>query len=73
MHKHVMRTHPDIVKAIGPDAVAALTGSSIHTIRSWMQRGRIPAEHWLVLVSEGHCTAEELMHGVPERRTGAAA
>lgn len=63
-----MRTHPEIVSDIGVDALACLTGKSIHTVRSWQQRKRIPAEHWLILVDEGHASAEELMSGIaPDR------
>ncbi len=58
-----MRNHTDIVKGIGPEVLAELTGAPITTVRSWAQRNSIPSDHWLVLVSEDHCTAEELMLG----------
>lgn len=58
-----MRNHTDIVKAIGPEVLAELTGAPITTVRSWAQRNSIPSDHWLVLVSEKHCSAEELMQG----------
>lgn len=64
MHNRLMRSHPEIVKAIGAANIAELTGCSIHTVRSWAQRGRIPADHWQVLVLEGHATAAELMAGL---------
>lgn len=58
-----MRSHSDIVKAVGPAEMAELTGRPITTVRSWAQRNSIPSDHWLTLVSEGHCTADELMAG----------
>ena len=63
MHNALMRNHSEIVKAITPGTLAELTGCSINTVRSWMGRNSIPAEHWLLLVSEGHCSADELMLG----------
>lgn len=58
-----MRTHTDIVKAIGPEKVAELTGRPITTVRSWAHRNSIPSDHWLTLVAKKHCTADELMAG----------
>jgi hypothetical protein len=63
MHNSTMRNHATIVKDVGPGELAELTGAPITTVRSWAQRDSIPADHWLVLVSEGHCTADELMLG----------
>lgn len=68
MHNVCMRTHLDIVKAIGIDALAMMTGKSVHTIRSWQQRKRIPVEHWLLLVDVGVATADELMSDVSTER-----
>lgn len=61
MHNSGMRSHSQIVRDITPPKIADLTGSSIHTVRSWAQRDSIPSDHWLVLVSEGLCTGDELM------------
>ena len=72
MHNVCMRTHTDIVRAVGIDALARLTGKSVHTVRSWQQRQRIPAEHWLILVEEGKASADELMAGVAPNRERAA-
>jgi hypothetical protein len=63
-----MRTHSDIIRAAGPQRIADLTGASIHTVRSWVQRGSIPAEYWALLVSDEHCTAAELMLAAASRR-----
>jgi hypothetical protein len=58
-----MRSHTEIVKATGANVVAELTGCPPSTVYSWARRNSIPADHWLVLVAEGHCTAAELMSG----------
>ena len=58
-----MRSHSEIVKAIGAADLAALTGAALPTVYSWSQRNSIPADHWLVIVDKGHCSAAELMAG----------
>lgn len=63
-----MRDHPAIIRDVGAQVIADLTGASIHTIYSWSQRKRIPAEHWVVLVREGHATADELMTAVAAKK-----
>lgn len=63
-----MRTHADIIRNAGEDAVHALTRASIHTIRSWVQRDSIPAPHWVTLVTAGHATADELMAAAAAKR-----
>lgn len=55
-----MRTHADIVKAAKAEALAAKLALSIHTVRSWVVRDKIPDEHWIGLANEGHATLEEL-------------
>ena len=61
MHHMHMRTHADILKAAGIDkVVAACPEPSIHTIRSWFQRARIPDEHWKAVSDAGLATLEEL-------------
>jgi len=55
-----MRTHSDIVRAAGPDAVAAERGASIHTVRSWIVRDKIPDEHWAAFADRDWATLEEL-------------
>ena len=67
MHNSGMRSHSDIVKTVGPAEVAELTGCPITTVRSWAQRDSIPSDHWLVLVAEKHCTADELMAGAARK------
>jgi len=64
MHNGRMRDHNAIVKAIGPEQLAELTGSPIYTVRSWQTRNSIPAKHWALLVERGLATADELMAGV---------
>lgn len=56
----IMRTHADIVAAIGAEKLAALRGVSVHTARSWGQRDGIPAEHWSALDAKKLATLNEL-------------
>lgn len=60
-----MRPHREIIKAAGAEAVHGALGGrvSIHTVRSWVQRNGIPAEHWVDLVAAEIATLEELAHG----------
>jgi hypothetical protein len=67
MHNTAMRNHTDIIRTAGEAVVAGLTDASIHTVRSWAQRGSIPSKHWAVLVSNEHCTADELMAAAAKR------
>ena len=62
-----MREHPDIVRAAGVEAVAEATGASTHTVRSWIQRGSVPAEHWKLFADHGWATLEELAETVKPR------
>ena len=56
-----MRTHSQIVKAAGTaEAVAEQRGVSVHTVRSWMQRDSIPAEHWAAFARNGWASLDEL-------------
>lgn len=58
-----MRSHKQIVRDIGHDKLASLTGRKITAVRSWDQRDSIPSDAWLLLVGEGYCSADELMLG----------
>jgi hypothetical protein len=60
MHYAGMRTHSDIAKTAGDKRLQEETGASIHTVRSWMLRGRITPEHWAALAQAGIATLEEL-------------
>jgi hypothetical protein len=62
-----MREHQVIVRAVGIDAVAEATGASIHTVRSWVQRESIPAEHWKLFSDKQWATLEELAETVKPR------
>jgi hypothetical protein len=57
-----MRNHSDIVRAAGAERLALLRRVSIHTVRSWGARNRIPAEQWAALARAGHASLEELAH-----------
>jgi hypothetical protein len=61
MHNGAMRSHSEIVRKVGEADLVTLTGASVHTIRSWVQRDSIPPRFWELLVSKKHCTADELM------------
>jgi hypothetical protein len=67
-----MREHGEIVKAAGVEAVAEATTASIHTVRSWIQRENIPAEHWKLFADHEWATLEELAETVKprERKAG---
>ena len=68
MHYRRMRDHPEIVRAAGVEAVAEATGASIHTVRSWVQRESIPAEHWKLFAYKEWATLEELAETVKPRK-----
>jgi len=55
-----MRTHAEIVREAGPAEVARARNVSINTVRSWIQRDSIPAEHWAGFALEGKATLHEL-------------
>jgi len=55
-----MRNHSQIVRAAGPVRLATLRRLSVHTVRSWAARNRIPPEHWTALVRAGHASLDEL-------------
>lgn len=62
-----MRSHTEIIRAVGENAIADLTGAPVLTVRSWAQRNSIPSKHWELLVSNEHCTADELMAAAAKR------
>ncbi len=67
MHNGAMRSHTKIIRDVGEDAIAVLTGAPVLTVRSWGQRNSIPSKHWETLVSKEHCTADELMSAAAKR------
>lgn len=72
MHNTLMRTHRDILKHGGHEAIAALTGRPLTTVRSWAQRNSIPADLWIVLSGAGLATLDELAIGASRKRDEAA-
>lgn len=61
MHYGRMRDHATIVREAGaPETVADRRGKSVHTVRSWIQRNRIPAEEWSGFAADGWASLEEL-------------
>ena len=67
MHNGGMRSHSEIIREADAQAVADLTGASIHTVRSWGQRDSIPSEYWAALIAAGHATADELIHAAARK------
>lgn len=64
-----MQTHPDIIRKAGaPEVVAAKLGVSVHTVRSWLQRERIPLDRWSDFVNAKCATLEELHASAPPRK-----
>lgn len=71
-----MRSHEQIIKEAGAQALADSLGVSVHTVRSWAQRGAIPHERWAALIAAGCTTLEELspeLARVVSDKQGAAA
>ena len=62
-----MRSHSDIVKAAGPAEIALARGKSIHTVRSWVIRDRIPADEWAAFAERGWATLEELAESLARK------
>ena len=67
MHNGAMRTHTTIIREVGEGEIATLTGVPVNSVRSWVQRNSIPSKHWAALVTERHCTADELMATAAKR------
>ena len=58
---HPMATHQEIIQRAGAAAIRDKLGlPNIHTVRSWAQRNRIPAEWWPELAAAGVATLDEL-------------
>jgi hypothetical protein len=62
-----MRTHSDIIRAAGIQAVTDLTGKPVSTVSSWAQRNSIPSEYWATLIGSGHATPDELIAAAARR------
>lgn len=73
MHYGAMQTHPDIIRKAGtPDEVAAKLGVSVHTVRSWLQRERIPSDRWADFANLTEVPLEEILETAPPRKARAA-
>jgi hypothetical protein len=68
MHNGGMRSHSDIIRGVGAQAISDLTETSINTVRSWGQRDSIPSEYWAKLIGAGHATADELIDAAAAKR-----
>jgi hypothetical protein len=67
-----MRTHAEIVKAIGVPKLAELADTPLQTVHSWVARDSIPAKHWALLVDHGLSTADELIAAAAKNPAKAA-
>ena len=64
-----MTTHQQIIQTAGAAAIRDMLGlESVHTVRSWAQRNRIPAEWWPDLASAGVATMDELRAAARPRK-----
>jgi uncharacterized protein YjcR len=73
MHNRGMKTHADIIKAAGsPEDVAAWRGVSVHTVRSWITRNKIPDEHWSAFAGAKHASLKELADYAAAKKSQAA-
>lgn len=63
-----MRSHSEIIRSATAQTVSELTDTSIHTVRSWVQRDSIPSEYWAALIAAGHCGADELIDAAAAKR-----
>jgi hypothetical protein len=72
-----MRTHSEIISAAGGATAVhralRLEPHRIHAVRSWIQRGSIPAEFFADFVEAGFSTFEELGLSARQKRTERAA
>ncbi len=69
MHYRRMQTHPDIIRKAGtPDVVAAKLGVSVHTVRSWLQRERIPVDRWADFVTLTKVPLADIHAAAPPRK-----
>ena len=68
-----MTTHADIVRSAGKaEDIALACGVSVHTVRSWVVRDSIPAEHWADFNTAGWATLDALADAAAERKRAAA-
>lgn len=64
-----MRTHLEILKDAGPEAIHEKgIAASLHTARSWLQREHIPPAAFDGFVAAGLATFEELFAGARPRK-----
>ena len=63
-----MRTHAAIVNAIGPAKVADRYSLSIHTVRSWVSRDKIPDEYWADFAKRNEATLAELAEHAAKKK-----
>lgn len=64
--------HRAIIRRVGANVIAQEMGLSIHTVRSWAHRGRIPATAMMAFLAHGWADADELMAGIAPRKSRAA-
>ena len=66
-----MNTHAQIIRAATVSVVCRLLNLSDPTVRSWINRNSIPAEHWKALSEAGFATLEDLANAAATRSEAA--
>ena len=67
-----MKTHGQIIKDVkGAKNIAVECRVSVHTVRSWITRDSIPAEHWAAFAGNGWASLEELAGAAASTRRAA--
>jgi hypothetical protein len=70
-----MRSHAQIIRDAGGYRAVYVKlhwKGKIHTVKSWVLRDNIPAEHWRALVDLGLCTLDELATALAIKKYRAA-
>lgn len=68
-----MRSHSDIIKSAGIDAVIGITAAPENTVRSWVRRDKVPDEHWKRFAEAKFATLTELASYAEAKREQRAA
>jgi hypothetical protein len=70
-----MRSHSQIIRDAGGYRAVYLKlhwNGKAQTVKSWVLRDNIPAEHWRGMVDQGLCTLDELATWAATKRYRAA-
>jgi len=73
VHCFRMKTHAEIIKRAGVDAVTKRLGVSPNTAWSWARRDSIPSPMWIEVAEAGWASLDELAAGASRKRPEQAA